>query len=151
MDLNGEFDIAAPVEQVWASFWDEHIMPAWLPGCQSVQWDGKERVHGEVEQSVAQLKATFAFDMHVTERKECERLRLSGIGKGKTINSDVTVEMDVAMQALDGGRTRVNYVMKTEITGALAKVGNFVLKLKAKDLQKRMAQNVRARLEGGAA
>jgi hypothetical protein len=151
MDLSGAFEIRAPVERVWASLWDERIMPAWLPGCTSAKWDGDQRVHGEVEQSVAQLKATFAFDLHVTERKEHERLRLIGTGQGKSIHSSVNVDMELALQALDGGRTQVTYVMKTEITGALAKVGNFVLKLKARDLQQRMAQNVRACLEEGAA
>ena len=148
MEIAGEFEIGAPVERVWASLWDERTMPAWLPGCKAAHWDGDGRVHGEVEQSVAQLNATFAFDMRVIDKQPPERLRLSGSGRGRTIKSDVTVDMDVTLHPLDSGAARVTYVIKAELTGALAKVGNFVLKLKAKDLQQRMVEAVRSRLEG---
>jgi carbon monoxide dehydrogenase subunit G len=148
MEIRGEFDIKAPVQRVWASFWDEALMPAWLPGCKAVQWEGDRRVHGEVEQSVAQLKATFAFDLEVVEKEEPVRLHLAGTGEGKTIASDVRMDMNVELTPLDGTATRIKYIMHAEIGGALANIGNFVLKLKAKDLQQRMAQDVRSRLEG---
>jgi carbon monoxide dehydrogenase subunit G len=147
MEFRGEFDIKAPVQRVWASFWDETLMPAWLPGCKAAQWEGDRRVQGEVEQSVAQLKATFAFDLEVVEKQEPVRLHLAGTGKGKTISSDVRVDMIVELAPLEGAATHITYIMNAEIGGVLANVGNFVLKLKGKELQRRMAQDVRSRLE----
>jgi uncharacterized protein len=148
MEFRGEFDIKAPVQRVWASFWDEALMPAWLPGCKAVQWEGDQRVHGEVEQSVAQLKATFGFDLEVVDKQEPVRLHLAGMGQGKTISSDVRLDMNVELAPLEGAATHITYVLNAEIGGALANVGNFVLKLKARDLQQRMVKDVRSRLEG---
>lgn len=148
MEISGEFEIRASAERVWSSFWDESLMPAWIPGCKSVRWEGHQRVIGEVEQSVAQLKATFRFDLEVIEKQEPVRLHLAGTGQGKTISSDVQLDMTVELAPLDAAATRIKYVMNAEIGGALANVGNFVLKLKAKDLQKHMIKDVRSRLEG---
>lgn len=147
MEIKGEFEVKAPVQRVWDSFWDASLMPAWLPGCKHVQWDGRQHVHGEAEQSVAQLKATFAFDLAVVDEQEPDRLHLAGKGTGQTIASDVALDMVVELAPLAASATRIRYVMNAEISGMLANVGNFVLKLKAKELQRRLAEDVRASLE----
>ncbi len=46
--------------------------------------------------------------------------------------------------------TPVTYARESAITGALAKVGNFLLRLKTKELQKPLAADVKRALEGGA-
>lgn len=147
MEIRGEFNVKSPMQRVWDSFWDAALMPAWLPGCKQVQWDGEQRVYGEAEQSVAQLKATFAFDLAVVDREAPARLHLAGKAQGVTIASDVALDMRVELAPLDDSATHIVYVMNAEIGGMLANVGNFVLKLKAKELQRRMAEDVRARLE----
>ena len=169
MRVNGTFQIDAPRERVWDSFWDPALMQAWLPGCRQAQWDGEERVFGQVEQSVAQLKALFAFDMRVTEREPPGRIRLRGEGRGLTVSSDVAIDITIELEpiavngtlqgAADGAvtrtandpasGTRVTYVMDSAITGTLAKVGNFLLRLKTKELQKLLAAEVKRALEGG--
>ena len=147
MRFEGGFEIEAPPEKVWDSFWDEAMMTAWLPGCQEAHWEGRTRVVGEVEQSVAQLKARFAFEMEVVENDPPRQLRLRGEGRGISLGSSVSLEMNIRLEPAEGNRTRVAYEMDARITGKLALVGNFVLKIKTRELERLMAAQVKQRLE----
>ena len=147
MRFEGGFEIEAPPEKVWDSFWDEAMMTAWLPGCQEAHWEGRERVVGEVEQSVAQLKARFAFEMEVVENDPPRQLRLRGEGRGISLGSSVSLEMNIRLEPAEGNRTRVAYEMEARITGKLALAGNFVLKIKTRELERLMAAQVKQRLE----
>ncbi|MEE8436600.1 MAG: SRPBCC domain-containing protein [bacterium] len=147
MRYEGGFEIEAPPEKVWESFWDEAMMTAWLPGCQEAHWEGRKRVVGEVEQSVAQLKARFAFEMEVVENEPPRHIRLRGEGRGISLGSSVSLEMSIRLEPAEGNRTRVAYEMEARITGKLALVGNFVLKIKTRELERLMAAQVKERLE----
>lgn len=147
MRFEGGFEIQAPLERVWDSFWDASMMAAWLPGCQKAVWEGRDRVVGEVEQSVAQLKARFAFAMDVVENEPPRVLRLRGEGKGISLGSSVSLDMSIRLEPSGDNGTRVAYEMEASITGKLALVGNFVLKIKTRELEKQMAAQVKARLE----
>jgi carbon monoxide dehydrogenase subunit G len=147
MQIKGGFELSVSPQRVWDSFWNPGAMQAWLPGCTSAVWEGETRVTGEVEQSVAQLKAVFAFKMEVVEREPLRRLRLRGRGEGLTISSQVAIDMTISLEPAEGQGTRVAYVMDSDISGPLSHVGSFVLKLKAKELQKSVAASVKARLE----
>ncbi len=148
MEVKGSFEVAAPIERVWDSFWVAEILPAWIPGCKRAAWEGSERITGELQQSVAQLKADFTFDLRVVELSAPRTIRLRGTGEGVTINSGVELEMAVELSAIDDATTRIEYATDARISGRLAKVGEFVLKLKAKEVQKLLARNVKTALEG---
>ena len=147
MKIAGSFQVAASPERVWDSFWEDAAVPAWVPGCVHAQWEGRERVRGEVEQSVAQLKARFAFELEVAGMDPPRHLSLKGSGEGITIASQVNMTLDIDLEAAGDSETRVAYVMNADITGKLALAGNLVLKLKAKELQKEMARGVKGLLE----
>ncbi len=121
---------------------------AWLPGCRQARWEGEGRVIAEVSQSVAHLKADFRFDLEVAERTPPTRLVLRGTGEGLSISSGVTVEVEIDLEAAEGNATEVRYRSTVGLSGPLAKVGEAVLKLKARQVQKEMAANVKAALEG---
>ncbi len=147
MRYEGGFEIEASQEKVWESFWDETMMTAWLPGCQEAHWEGRTRIVGEVEQSVAQLKARFAFEMDVVENEPPRSIRLRGEGRGISLGSSVTLDMSIRLEPAEGNGTRVAYEMEARITGKLALAGNFVLKIKTRELERLMAAQVKARLE----
>ena len=151
MKIDGEFQIAAPQQRVWDSFWDDATMRAWVPGCHKATWEGTERVMAEVAQSVAQLKAEFAFDLAVAEQDAPRLLRLQGTGEGRGINSSVEVSVAIALAPLGDEATQVSYQSEVRITGRLAMVGEVVLKLKAKDVQGQMVRAAKEALEDGEA
>ena len=147
MEIKGAFEIAAPIQRVWDSFWDGRTMRAWIPGCQAARWESDERLLATVEQSVAQLKAEFSFDLQVVEQDPPRRIRLQGRGEGVSSTSGVTVEMSLELSGQHARTTRVSYVTQAEIFGRLAKIGAFVIKIKAKEVQKQLARQVKDALE----
>jgi len=147
MQIQGTFELNVAPGRVWASFWNPAAMAAWLPGCTRIEWDGDCRLTGEVEQSVPQREALFAFEMAVLEREPERRPRLKGRGEGKTISSRVEIDMTLELEPLERGGTRVRYHMDTEIIGPISHVGSYILKLKAKEPKRSVSEQVRARLE----
>ena len=63
------------------------------------------------------------------------------------IGSSVSLDMSIRLEPAAGDGTRVAYEMEATITGKLALVGNFVLKIKTRELERQMAAQVKARLE----
>lgn len=155
MLVKGEFRIEAPPQAVWDSFWDDGSMAAWLPGCRKAHWESETRVTAEVQQTVAQLKADFHFELEVVESAPPSRLLLRGVGQGVSINSGVTVEVEISLEpageaagaATGAATTVVRYRSELHLTGRLSVVGEVVLKLRARQVQKEMIKNVKALLE----
>ena len=96
---------------------------------------------------MAQLKADFNYELRVVEQERPRKIRLQGGGEGVAINSGVELEMELELTSTGADTTRVDYVTDARISGRLAKVGEFVLKIKAKEVQKELARNVQAALE----
>ena len=66
---------------------------------------------------------------------------------GSSLGSSVSMEMNIRLEPAAGNRTLVAYEMEARITGKLALVGNFVLKIKTRELERLMAAQVKQRLE----
>lgn len=98
--------------------------------------------------TVAQLRAASTFDLTVAGQSPRHSIRLRGTGQGTAINSGGVLEMELELSALENGATRVSYACDADIFGRPAKVGEFVLKLKAREVQKQLQRNVRGALEG---
>ncbi len=86
----------------------------------------------------------------MVESSPPHRIRLQGTGEGITIGSGVVLDMEMELTPLDEGATRAAYVSDAEISGRLAMVGEAVLKIKAREVQRVLEREVRAALEGGA-
>lgn len=146
MRVTGAFEVAAPPKRVWDSLWAAETLPAWIPGCKHVEWTGPAQIVATVEQTIALLKAGFQFDLTVVERQEQRHVRLQGSGSAEALGSAVQMDMALNLAPAAGG-TSVQYEVEVAITGRLATIGDFVLKAKAKDLQRELVKSVKSRLE----
>lgn len=147
MQIQGTFQVKAPVEKVWNSLWDEQTLPVWVPGCTRASLSGN-RVKATVEQSVGFLKARFDLDLEVVEREELKRVVLQGGGKDALTQSQVRLTLSLEMEPSQDGSTEVRYKADAQITGRIATIGHFVIQAKAKEIERELIQRVKAQLEG---
>ena len=150
MQAEGEFDIRVPIQEVWDSLWNSETLPIWVPGCTQASLDGRN-VRAVVEQSVAFLKARFELDVAVAEADPPHRVAFEGGGKDPKIASQVKMTMKLDLAEAAAEVTHVRFRSDFQVFGRIATIGQFVIQLKAKEIEKELIQKVRATLEKGAA
>ena len=74
----GEVVIDAAPVQVWQALLDPERLRAIIPGCESVEATGPDSYRARVRISVAGIGASYDVLMRLFERREPERMRLSG-------------------------------------------------------------------------
>lgn len=145
MQVKGSFQVNAPLDKVWNSFWDSQTLAVWIPGCTAATINGSA-IKATVEQSVAFLKSRFDLDLNVVERKDPNRVVIEGSGKDTKIASQVKLTMTLEMSDA-GGATAVTYDSEVQVFGRIATIGHFVIQAKAKDLEKDFQAKVKRTLE----
>lgn len=148
--VSGSFEIKAPPVRVWDSLWDPKTLPVWIPGCIRAEWSTADTAEVEVEQTVALLKARFAFELAVVGREAPRYARVAGSGAAPALGSGVTMDGTLTLEpGAVADTTLAQYEVDVQVTGRLATVGHFILTSKAKELQREVARRVKQQLENG--
>jgi 2-furoyl-CoA dehydrogenase large subunit len=120
-----EVVIDARPTQVWQALLDPESLRAVIPGCESVEATGPDSYRARVRISVAGIGGSYDVVMRLFDRREPERIRLSGraesrvgFGEGEAI---------VSLTALPEGRTRLAYRYVAVVGGKLAGFGQRML------------------------
>jgi 2-furoyl-CoA dehydrogenase large subunit len=115
---------ASPI-QIWQALLDPESLRAVIPGCESVEATGPDSYRARVRISVAGIGGSYDVVMRLFDRREPERIRLSGraesrvgFGEGEAI---------VSLTALPEGRTRLAYRYVAVVGGKLAGFGQRML------------------------
>ena len=122
---SGEAVIDAPPMRVWQALIDPQTLRAIIPGCESVEATGAESYRARVRISVAGIGGSYDVVMRLFDRREGERMRLSGraesrlgFGEGEAI---------VTWAPVAEGRTRLTYRYVAAVGGKLAGFGQRML------------------------
>jgi len=141
LELNNDFEVAAPVDLVWAVLTDvERIAPC-LPGAQLLEIEGDE-FRGVVKIKVGPITAQYKGAASFSERDDVERravLRAEGRdtrGAGNAA-ADITAELE----ATDVG-TKVTVTTDLTVTGKVAQFGRGVMADVSKKLMGQFAENL---------
>lgn len=123
MILRNEFEVAAPVEKVWAYLLDVPNLAPCLPGATLVGDDGSGTYQGKVVAKLGLVRLNFSGTATIVKADEAGRrlvLRASGsedTGKG-------TVEMTITSTLVPAGRgTKVTISQDLTVSGAAAQFG----------------------------
>ena len=123
MLLKNEFEVAAPVDRVWAYFLDVPNLAPCLPGAELVGDDGAGTYQGKVVAALGPVKLRFSGTARIVEADEASHrmvLQASGSedkGKGEAA-------MTITARLVSAGRgTRVTVDQDLTISGAAAQFG----------------------------
>ena len=141
MELNNDFEVAAPVDLVWAVLTDvERIAPC-LPGAQLLEIEGDE-FRGVVKIKVGPITAQYKGAASFSERDDVEhRAVLRAEGRDTRGAGNATADITAELEATDIG-TKVTVTTDLTVTGKVAQFGRGVMADVSKKLMGQFAENL---------
>jgi carbon monoxide dehydrogenase subunit G len=122
MDMNGEYQIAAPRQRVWEALNDPEVLRQCIPGCEEivklsdVEWTAK------VTAKVGPVKAKFAGKVTLSDLDPPNGYTITGEGTGGVAGF---AKGGAAVKLTDqGAGTLLAYTVKAQVGGKLAQIGS---------------------------
>ena len=131
MELQGETDIRATRETVWAALNDPAVLARCIEGVERLEADGENRFSGTLNAKVGPVKARFTGTVELTELDPPNRYVLVGEGKGG-VAGFAKGSAEVRLADLPDGGTRLSYVARSQVGGKLAQLGTRLIEGAAK-------------------
>jgi carbon monoxide dehydrogenase subunit G len=153
MKLTGEITVNAARGDVFAALRDARFFASCVEGVRDLAEIDDNHYAAILETNVAYMK--FKFDVHVEVARvsEPEEIEARVEGKPHGIVGRLTAT-SVTRLVEAGNETKVFYSVESALTGKLGSLGQPVLRAKAKEMEKKFAERLRAafpRQNGGSA
>ena len=141
MELNNEFEVDAPVGQVWAVLTDvERIAPC-LPGAQLQEIEGDE-FRGIVKIKVGPITAQYKGAASFVERDDASyRAVLRAEGRDTRGAGNAAADITAQLEETEGG-TKVAVATDLKVTGTVAQFGRGVMADVSRKLMSQFADNL---------
>lgn len=122
MDMQGEYRIPAPRDQVWAALNDPEILKNSIPGCENLEKTGDNSYRAAVTAKVGPVKSRFTGEVTMSNIDPPNSYTISGEGKGGAAGF-ARGSADVRLKE-DGSDTLLNYTVHANVGGKLAQLGS---------------------------
>jgi carbon monoxide dehydrogenase subunit G len=122
--IEGENEMPAPRDRVWAAFLDPATLAAAIPGCDALESIGPDEYKAVMKVGVGPIKGTFEGKVRLFDQEPPTRYRMAVEGTG----APGFVRGEAAMQLEEAGAgTRVRYDADVQVGGLIASVGQRML------------------------
>ncbi|WP_342129281.1 CoxG family protein [Hydrogenophaga sp. OTU3427] len=145
MQIEGQFEVAAPPQALMVHLLDASLMASCLPGCETLERLADDQYRAVVVIAMAGIKAQFDLRVEITRRDEHNIWSLTKGeegGRASSLQSESVVTLTPV-----GTATLVSYKSEVNITGRLGRFALGMMKKKAQSMGDEFAENLRARLE----
>jgi carbon monoxide dehydrogenase subunit G len=149
MKIIGNAQFAAGPDVVYAALNDPAVLVRCIPGCQRLEALGEDAYAMTVAAGVGSIKGVYDGKVRLTDQQHpgSFRMHAQGAGAAGTIGADVQVTLD----ALEGGGTSVTYDADATVGGMIGGVGQRMLVGVSKRMAAEFFGNVDAALATGGA
>ena len=147
MKIEETFEVAAPVDRVWAVITDPELVGPCIPGCQAIEVTGPNTYKATVKVAVGPIKTTFNVDVELTEERAPNFAASVTRGEEGGKASTLTARNELHLKPLDNGATEVTYASDVSLVGRLGKFGLGIMKKKAKTYGQEFAEAFKERAE----
>jgi uncharacterized protein len=151
MKFENQFDVQAPLDEVWDAVLDVERVAPTVPGAQVLERSGDDAYKVAIKVKVGPMSMTYRGEVEITERDEAAH-RAVMKARAKESRGQGTADADVTMVLRsDDGRTSATVTTEVALTGKAATMGQGVLQDVAGRLVQTFAANLATMLEGGGA
>ncbi len=164
MLIKNEFEVAAPIDKVWAFFGDIPQVASCLPGTELTENLGDDKYKGRVAIRMGPVRLQFGGTAQITERDEAaHRIVVDASGseaKGRgQASMVVTATLATAKRRADeggmgrrvgGGGTKVAVAQDLQLAGAAAQYGRGMISDVSAVLMSDFSRNLASRISGNA-
>jgi carbon monoxide dehydrogenase subunit G len=149
MKFENEFDVQAPLDEVWNAVLDVERVAPTVPGAQVLERSGDDAYKVAIKVKVGPMSMTYRGEVEITERDEAAH-RAVMKARAKESRGQGTADADVVMVLRgEDGRTSATVTTEVALTGKAASMGHGVLQDVAGRLVQTFAANLATMLEGG--
>jgi uncharacterized protein len=147
MLISNEFEVAQPVEKVWAFFGDIPQVAACLPGAELTEDLGDSKYKGGVAVRMGPVRLNFDGTAEITERDEAAK-RLVVHAAGADAKGRGQASMDVTATLTRSGQgTKVGVLQDLQLSGAAAQYGRGMISDVTSVLMRDFSANMQDRIE----
>ena len=132
MTMNGEVQLAAPREVVWAKLNDAEVLKQCIPGCEELNKTSDTEFQAVATIKIGPVKAKFKGKVHLSDIDPPNGYKISGEGEGGVAGFAKGAAV-VKLTEKDGG-TLLSYDVESQIGGKLAQLGQRLVNGAAKKL-----------------
>jgi uncharacterized protein len=130
--MNGEVQLAAPREVVWAKLNDAGVLKQCIPGCEELNMASPTEFQAVATIKIGPVKARFKGKVHLSDIDPPNGYKISGEGEGGVAGFAKGGAV-VRLAEKDGG-TLLSYDVESQIGGKLAQLGQRLVQGTAKKL-----------------
>jgi uncharacterized protein len=132
MTMNGEVQLAAPRQVVWAKLNDAEVLKQCIPGCEELNKASDTEFQAVATIKIGPVKAKFKGRVHLSDMDPPNGYKISGEGEGGVAGFAKGGAI-VKLTEKDGG-TLLSYEVESQIGGKLAQLGQRLVQGTAKKL-----------------
>jgi carbon monoxide dehydrogenase subunit G len=132
MTMNGEVQLAAPRDVVWAKLNDAEVLKQCIPGCEELNKTSDTEFNAVATIKIGPVKAKFKGRVHLSDMDPPNGYKISGEGEGGVAGFAKGGAV-VKLTDKDGG-TLLSYDVESQIGGKLAQLGQRLVQGTAKKL-----------------
>jgi carbon monoxide dehydrogenase subunit G len=143
MKFTGDILVEAPREAVYAKVRDARFFASCVEGVQELNEIDADHYTAVLETKVAYLKFKFNVAVEVVRADPPREIEAKVEGTPLGIVGRLTAS-SVTRLADEGGGTKVSYEIEAALTGKLGSLGQPVLRAKAKEMERKFAERMRA-------
>jgi uncharacterized protein len=132
MTMNGEVQLAAPREVVWAKLNDAEVLKQCIPGCEELNKTSDTGFSAVATIKIGPVKARFKGHVQLSDMDPPNGYKISGEGEGGVAGFAKGGAV-VKLTDKDGG-TLLTYDVESQIGGKLAQLGQRLVQGTAKKL-----------------
>jgi carbon monoxide dehydrogenase subunit G len=150
MNVSGQFTVQAPREVVFETLRDARRFVGFVEGVSGLQEIDATHYAAVFETKIAYMKFRFNVTVEVTRIEPPGEIeaKIEGTPLG-IVGRLVATSLTRLSEA--GNETRVDYSVDAMLAGKLGSIGQPVLRAKAREMEKRFAENLRAAFAPAAA
>lgn len=132
MTMNGEVQLAAPREEVWAKLNDREVLLVCIPGCETLEQLSETEFQAVATNKIGPVKARFRGKVRLSDLDPPNGYKISGEGDGG-VAGFAKGGATVTLIAVETG-TVLSYAVEAQIGGKLAQLGQRLINGAAKKL-----------------
>ena len=143
MKFTGDISVPAPREAVYAKVRDARFFASCVEGVRDLNEIDSDHYTAVLDTKVAYLKFKFNVAVEVVRADPPHEIEAKIEGAPLGIVGRLTAS-SVTRLAEENGGTKISYEIEAALTGKLGSLGQPVLRSKAKELERQLAERMRA-------
>jgi uncharacterized protein len=145
--IENSFDVAQPIDRVWAYLLDvERVVPC-MPGAELTETIDDRNWKGKVKIKLGPVSLSFNGKVSIEEQDEtAHRIVLKGSGMEQRGKGAASATVTSTLETVDG-RTRVNVVQDLKVQGQAAQFSRGMMQDVSSKLTKQFAECLQANME----